>query len=283
MPEEKELENTVVCIGDNCIDRYDFPTKRRFVGGNAINTAVHAREAGCPTSYVGSVGMDSNGRAILQTLQSRGIDTSQVQVFDAETAWTQVSLTDGERRFTEEYLGPVERFRWSEAVYRYLFSHFLIHNTWQGGTEKQLPIFREKGKSLLSMDFGERYSEEFLHNCIPYVDIGFFSMDPDSADGAIDFARRMNGLGPSIVVVTMGKRGSVVSRNQTETYFTPAKSIKPVDTLGAGDTYIGTFIAAFVQGNPIRQCMERATAAAAKNCMLFSGFAGSEILEEQDG
>ena len=108
-------------------------------------------------------------------------------------------------------------------------------------------------------------------------------MDPDSADGAIDFARRMNGLGPSIVVVTMGKRGSVVSRNQTETYFTPAKSIKPVDTLGAGDTYIGTFIAAFVQGDPIRQCMERATAAAAKNCMLFSGFAGSEILEEQDG
>ena len=45
-----------LCIGDNCIDRYLPPMDQRFVGGNALNTAVHMKLAGCDVSYLGAVG-----------------------------------------------------------------------------------------------------------------------------------------------------------------------------------------------------------------------------------
>lgn len=271
---------SIVCFGDNCIDQYDYPTKRQFVGGNALNTAVHAKEAGCKTSYVGSIGKDANGRAVLDKLRKKGIDVSHVQAFNAETAWTKVSLKGGERQFLEEYLGPQEQFQLTDEVLNYLFQHTIIHNTWQGGTEHKLPVFKSHGNSLLSMDFGERYPQEFLDTCIPYIDIAFFSMDPDKADRARNFAHSMHARGPKYVVVTMGRSGSIVLCNDDQFYFAPAKTIKVVDTLGAGDTYIGTLLAAFVAQKPVPECMELATAAAAKTCSFFSGFEGSEILDQ---
>ena len=270
---------SIVCFGDNCVDLYDSPKKRRFVGGNALNAAVHAKAAGCKTSYVGAVGSDDNGRAILRKLRQKGIDTSCVQVFETETAWTKVAFTGVERQFVEEFLGPVSQFRLTEEVLGYLFKHTLIHNTWQGGTERKLPVFRQQGKSLISMDFGERYSQEFLDLCIPYVDIAFFSMDTDSQAEAEAFARGKHSLGPEYVVVTMGKHGSVVSQAEGQTFYTPIAPANVVDTLGAGDTYIGTFLAAFVRKEPVPVCMQLATEAAARTCTFFSGFEGSEILE----
>jgi len=270
---------SIVCFGDNCVDLYDSPRKRRFVGGNALNAAVHAKAAGCAVSYVGAVGRDDNGRAVLQKLTEKGIDARHVQVFDTETAWTKVAYHGTERVFAEEFLGPVSQFELTQEVLDYLFSHTLIHNTWQGGTEHNLPLFKREGKSLLSMDFGERYSREFLDLCIPFVDIAFFSTDTSSAPDAEAFARGMHPFGPDYVVVTMGKHGSVVSRKNGDTWFAPIAPAKVVDTLGAGDTYIGTFLAAFVRREPIPVCIRLATEAAARTCALFSGFPGSEILD----
>ncbi|HWP21596.1 MAG TPA: PfkB family carbohydrate kinase [Candidatus Cryosericum sp.] len=270
---------SIVCFGDNCVDLYEFPRKRRFVGGNALNAAVHAKAAGCAVSYVGSVGRDGNGRAVLQKLAEKGIDARHVQVFDTETAWTKVSFNGTERVFAEEFLGPVAQFELTRDVLDYLFTHSLIHNTWQGGTERKLPLFKQEGKSLISMDFGERYSREFLELCIPFTDVAFFSTDTDSVPEAETFAHTMHLLGPDYVVVTMGKHGSVVSQKDGETWFAPIAPAKVVDTLGAGDTYIGTFLAAFVRKEPIPACMRLATEAAARTCTLFSGFPGSEILD----
>lgn len=270
---------SIVCFGDNCVDLYDSPRKRRFVGGNALNAAVHAKAAGCAVSYVGAVGRDDNGRAVLKKLAEKGIDARHVQVFDTETAWTKVSFDGAERVFAEEFLGPVSQFELTQEVQDYVFSHTLIHNTWQGGTEYKLPLFKREGKSLISMDFGERYSQEFLDLCIPFVDIAFFSTDTNSVPEAETFARGIHPLGPDYVVVTMGKHGSVVSRKSGETWYAPIAPAKVVDTLGAGDTYIGTFLAAFVRKQPIPVCMRLATEAAARTCSLFSGFPGSEILD----
>ena len=274
---------SIVCFGDNCVDLYDVPVKRRFVGGNALNTAVHAKLAGCETSYVGSVGRDVNGRAVLKKLKDKGIDARYVQVFDTETAWTTVAFNGTERVFAEEFLGPVSQFDLTPEVLQYLFGHTLIHNTWQGGTEKKLPGFKQSGKSLISMDFGERYSQEFLDLCIPFVDIAFFSKDTDSVSKAEAFARGIHPLGPEFVVVTMGKHGSFVSQNGGGTNFAPIAPAKVVDTLGAGDTYIGTFLAALVRKEPIPECMRLATEAAARTCTFFSGFPGSEILDGEEG
>jgi fructoselysine 6-kinase len=46
--------SNALCIGDNCIDRYLPPMNLHFIGGNALNTAVHMKLAGCDVSYMGA-------------------------------------------------------------------------------------------------------------------------------------------------------------------------------------------------------------------------------------
>lgn len=268
--------NSIVFFGDNCVDKYDKPEKKEFVGGNALNAAVHAAETGCPVSYIGCIGKDREGEQVLKKCRERGIDVSFVQSFDLPTAWTRVELHGGERNFVEEYLFPKGSFRLTEEVLNYIGAHFLIHNTWQGGTEDYLAEFRKRGVKV-SMDFGERYSEEFLDGCISETDVAFFSVSPEEADTAGKFAREMNRRGPGMVVVTAGKHGSFVSVKNDSVYFEPARVIDAVDTLGAGDTYIGTFLAYYAAGNGIRQCMLKATDEAARNCMISGGFQNSGI------
>lgn len=276
------MKASVVCFGDNCMDLYSVPASRRFVGGNAVNTAVHCRESGCETSYVGAVGKDENGALIINKLKEKNIDVSQVQYFETETAWTKVSLDGGERTFTEEYFGPAEEFQLTDAVLEYLSEHSIIHNTWQGGTKNWLPLFREKCGNLISLDFGERYSEDFLRSCIPYVDLAFFSMDPDHYEKAEEFAKSIHKMGPGYVVVTVGSRGACFSEKDGFFEFVPAEKIQVVDTLGAGDTFIGTFLGYFVRGTAYDKCLREATKAAAQNCMLFGGFKNSEVTGQRN-
>jgi ribokinase len=55
-------------------------------------------------------------------------------------------------------------------------------------------------------------------------------------------------LGPAVVIVTLGKRGCLVSQ-ASGPVFIPAHKVKAVDTTGAGDAFVGGFSAGFVKFN----------------------------------
>ena len=271
-------QGSIVCLGDNCIDRYEEPVRRRFVGGNGVNTAVFAAATGCPTAYAGAVGDDEGGRAVREKLREKGIDVRMIQVYPSETAWTDVTFEENERIFGEEFYDTVHLFRITDEVLDWLSGFTVIHNTFLGGTEGQLERIRTHCPGQLSMDFGERYSEAFLQMCLPFVDIAFFSTDSDDVEAAKAFVSGMHKRGPSMVIETMGKYGAVCSVSGREPIFEPARRIAIVDTLGAGDTFIGTFLGEYVQGREPDICMKKATDAAAASCMRFGGFDGCEIL-----
>ncbi|MBR3276914.1 MAG: hypothetical protein IKG08_09985 [Eubacterium sp.] len=274
------MSNLVVCIGDNCVDMYDTPGRERFVGGNAVNTAVHARETGCGVSYVGCVGNDDNGRAVTEMLAGRDIDVSHVRSFDEPTAWTRVVLENGERQFPEEYLGPAGKYDYSPELLSFLQAHRVIHNTWQGGTEDHLADFRKPEGPYISLDYGERYSEDFLKKTVGNVDLAFFSSDPEDERDMEAFMESIHEKGPACVIVTCGRKGAWCScpeDGSRRRIFTPAKTIEAVDTLGAGDTFIGTFLGYFAQGYAPEACMKKATEAAAANCLISGGFRDSRI------
>lgn len=270
-------DSSIICLGDNCIDRYEVPVRRRFAGGNGVNTAVFAAKTGCRTAYAGAVGNDSEGRAILEKLREKNIDVSLVQVYPSETAWTDVTFVNNERVFGVEFYDTVRMYQINEEVLKGLSAYGIIHNTFMGGTEEKLEMIRDYTGSLLSMDFGERYSEEFLDLCIPHVDLAFFSTDDEGIEQAGRFAQSMLHYGPSHVILTMGKYGAVYAGPGGGFCYEPAEKIEVVDTLGAGDTFIGTFLGEFAQGTDPAVCMKKATRAAAESCMRSGGFEGCEI------
>ncbi len=69
-------------------------------------------------------------------------------------------------------------------------------------------------------------------------------------------------LGPKIVIVTMGSHGSVLS-SQGKIYKIPAySSEKAIDPTGAGDVFIGAFLAEFVHRDDLLWCTCVGSAAA---------------------
>lgn len=265
------IKTLAVSVGDNCVDHYQAPIDQIYVGGNALNVAVALNNAGCPSAYLGFIGDDGDGKLILRELQRLGVDSSMVKTLPGNTACTQVNLTpDGDRQFIHEDLGPKDAFKLTEEDIRFINHHRLMHNTFQGGTEDYLPQFSENPDLVVSMDYSERSLQALIDKTIQYVDIAFFSLPEDSTTSMEELARQLFKRGPKMTTVTQGRLGSLVFDGSI--YVQPAIPTKVVDTLGAGDAYIGTFLANWLLGKSIPDCMLVATMVASQTCTHFGGF-----------
>jgi ribokinase len=68
------------------------------------------------------------------------------------------------------------------------------------------------------------------------------------------------------VVATLGSRGAIAVAEEVVTAVQSLK-IKPVDTVGAGDTFVGYLAAGLAEGIDLRAAMERASVAAGLACL----------------
>ena len=66
--------------------------------------------------------------------------------------------------------------------------------------------------------------------------------------------RAVNELGPEIVIVTMGQKGSVLFFEETKYSIPPCKSARIVDPTGAGDVFIGAFLAEYIRKKDCLWC-----------------------------
>lgn len=259
------LNTRALCLGDNCVDYYLPPFDLTYIGGNAVNTAVAMQRAGLPAAYAGFIGEDDDGQMILRRLRQQGVDVSHVHAIPGQTGKTHIRLTpEGERQFLFEHLGPVFPLPLDEELLSFALQHDLIHTTCNGGALAYLPEIKKKHGILVSMDYGERYTQEFLNETIDFVDLAFFSMPENYQGSARDFACQMYRPHLTLLLVTMGKGGSLVCNGSY--YFQPAVPVEVVDSLGAGDTYIGTFLANWLLGKTILKSMQQASEAAALAC-----------------
>lgn len=91
-------------------------------------------------------------------------------------------------------------------------------------------------------------------------------------DGGIEAALAQ--VNVPCVVVTLGSQGSF-ARLRTpdgvkgaQTFRQAAFPITPIDTTGAGDTFVGSFVAALSQGAPMQEALKTASAASALACLV---------------
>jgi fructoselysine 6-kinase len=140
----------------------------------------------------------------------------------------------------------------------------LVHNTILGGTIPYLARFKQ-ARGLISFDYSDRYDTELLEATLAYIDIAFFSLAHSNGEEVKDFASRVYEQGPRLVVLTRGSAGSLVFDGE-QFYAQPALQVEVVDTLGAGDAFIGRFLASYMSGQPLMDCLGQATEAAAQTC-----------------
>lgn len=260
----------VIGVGDNTVDTY-LHKRMKFPGGNAVNVAVLAHRYGHPAAYLGWLGDDERGALIMTALQQEGIDVSRCRVVaSAPTAYSEVSLVEGDRVFGESLAGATELIRLEAEDFAYIADFDLVHTSVYSHLEEQVAELKAAA-GCLSFDFSQQLDQAYLEQILPHVDIAFFSLADVSAGDMDALMRRASALGPRLLVMTRGKDGAWVYDGQA-LYHQSVRPVEAIDTLGAGDAFAARFLVEYLDGCDIPTAMERAAQSAAENCTWYGAF-----------
>jgi 5-dehydro-2-deoxygluconokinase len=255
------------------------------LGGSSANIAVALTHLGCKAALVTCVSDDAVGRFCLNQLQHYGVNRAHVRAVGGEA---RNSLAVVETRIEDcqsvIYRNGAADFEMTaadvEAVDYDAFSALIATGTVLANEPSRSAAFRAfdlaraAGLPLIfDIDYrpyswpspevaAQVYSRAAsLCDVIVGNDVEFGCMAGD-ADGGIDKARSLIAHGAKIVVYKMGEKGAITLTSQGEfaTGIYPTRALKPT---GAGDSFLGAFIAALADGLPVKDAVLRGSAAAA--------------------
>jgi ribokinase len=248
----------------------DFATA---AGGKGANQALAARRAGAKVRMIGSAGKDTMGDQALALLSEGSVDLSDVRRSDTAQgvamifvdeagenvigilpgANGEVSIEDAERTLAELASNDV----------------LVVQQEIQpGSTIRALSVARERGaKSILNTaPFLATTREAAKRADIVVANETEFAL----LAGEGDLDDRMRGYVDATgrtIIVTLGRDGAKELTSGGEVISVPAMKVTPVDTVGAGDTFVGYLAAGLEAGLSLEQSMRRAAVAASLACL----------------
>lgn len=238
-------------------------------GGPAATSAVTAARLGVRSAFVGTVGDDANGRAVLDGLAAEGVDVSGVTVAPGVATAASVVVVDRQRGSRAICNRPAPRIDISAGVELIAAAPVVHadHAGWQPVHESGL--LREG--QVLSVDAG---------NDIP----GFDARGVGLYVPTVEALERLHGERPvddllalaleqgcDVVVATDGARGSHALAADGRRAYAAAHAVDVLSTLGAGDVFHGALVAAVVRGLPLPEQLAFANVTAALSCRGLDG------------
>lgn len=269
----------VIGVGDNVVDMYLYK-KTMYPGGNALNFSVYAKQLGIETAYLGVFGNDRAAKHIIKTLKELEVDISHCREHAGENPYAQVDLVDGDRVFIGGSDGVQKEHPiiLSEDDLDYIKTFEIAHSSIYSGMESELPKLKNTG-ILVSYDFSADYTDEMLESTCKHVDISLLSCGHLSDQEAMNLLKQVHYYGSQLAIGTLGSRGSIIYDGDTF-YRQEPHFVKPVDTLGAGDSFFTAFITNYLLGKKetqnepllIKSCMEAGAKFAARTCLVEGAF-----------
>ena len=265
---------SLLAIGDNCVDYYR-ELGASFPGGNALNVAVYSsRISGIRARYVGVVGTDERGSFILDQMRRNGLSTEHVIRVAGETAVTTISVRDGDRFFDEYVEGVQQGAVFPREELDYAGGFDVVHYTVWGFGREHVPEMRGRGGPLLSCDFSYEIDSPATE-IMPYLDYSFFSGSRlhEGGEEPRSVVEALGGRTRGVVVMTLGEHGSLAF-DGGRMYVGEAVPVEVVDTLGAGDAFIASFLCSRLKGMDIPGSLEEGHAAASEICGRLGAWGG---------
>ncbi|MGI9364817.1 MAG: 5-dehydro-2-deoxygluconokinase [Rhizobiaceae bacterium] len=290
---ERIKGNDFVIIGRAGMDFYPDPPGTRTeeathffscLGGSSANIGVAITRHGGKAALVTAVSDDAIGRFALNQLDHYGIDRTHVRSVGGEA---RNSLAVVESRVEDHqsviYRNGAADFEMNmddvSAVDYGNYAALITTGTVfaaepsRSATFQAFELARAAGLPLIfDVDYrpyswpsadiaAETYSRAAAQcDIIIGNDVEFGFMAGDYAKG-LDKARELANSNASIVIYKMGEEGAITLTPDTEfrTGIYPVTALKPT---GAGDSFMGGFIAAFADGQPLREAVLRGSACA---------------------
>lgn len=249
-------------------------------GGKGANQAMAAARAGAPVRLLACVGDDDFGRRALAGLRSAGVDTAACVVDPHAASGIAQILVDqaGENCIAvapgaNECLRPAHITAATPQLMANAALLLLQLETPLDTVRTAIAAGRAVGAQVLLNPAPAQALPEALYREVDLITpneteaerlTGIAISDEASAAAA---AAQLHILGVGIVIITRGRHGAFVSRQeakgQQQCESVPAFAVEAVDTTGAGDVFNGTLAAALLERQPLTKAIRFAQAAAA--------------------
>ncbi len=291
LPEDREYD--VVGFGLNAVDhlvtvpRYpSFNTKTRLIehhqlpGGQISSAMVGAKRLGLRASYLGKVGDDYEGRLLVGSLLSEGVECEGVIVTQGARTQSAVIIIEqlsGERTILWYHdeatcISPAEIRR--EAITRARVLHLDGYDT---PAAIQAAKWAHEAQMAVTIDLDTVYRG--IDELLPLVDCLIMSQGlAAELSGVMEERAALRQLhkryGCYLVAMTQGARGALA---YVEGQFIASPAFRPPvcrDTTGAGDAFRAGFIYGLVKGLSVEETMRVANAVAALKCRELGARAG---------
>lgn len=270
--------NKLYCVGELLIDFQSvgcgsLKDTRQFVknaGGAPANVCVQAVKLGRQATYLTQVGADAFGEFLVSTLKDEGVDTSYIKLnkgYDTSLAFVSFGQ-DGERQFSF-YRRTAADLHFTADDFKDItfnrgdvleFGSVALKTDDSQDAHLALIGRARSAGAVICFDPNLRFnlwdSDEQLRSAVqkfmPYADIVKVGKDE------LEFITKKSeeetvpslfeGTNLKILLVTDGGKGAKLYTSGGAEYSFGGYKVKAVDTTGAGDSFFGGFIAAFMDG-----------------------------------
>lgn len=251
------------------------------LGGKGANQAVALHRGGAHVQLLAKVGNDAFGENALKALASFGLDTSTILIDETESTGTAVIiLHDGDNRIILSHGSNYAiKNRELDAFLDKAKPGDIFLSQFENEPGLTLQAFHKAKEKVLFTVWNPSPIGDFDASMLKDIDMLVVNEKELEAVLLKAGASSIHELPVSRLLMTFGSKGSKYVGPEG-TYSIDAKKIEPVDTTGAGDTYLGFFLSAFANGKPIPECLEVATTASALACLRRGASESIPLLQD---
>ena len=260
------------------------------VGSSSAIFACGAARLGLRVAFIGVCGEDVFGRFMLDEMQKRNVDVSNVIVRPHEQTGLSVILNRRKDRAILTYPGLIGALQASDipdalirnARHLHIASYFL-----QTKLQADLPNLFQRACSLgltTSLDPNYDPSEKWsgFDELLSLTDI----LLPNKTEALsitqsedIEVAARQLANKTKLVAIKLGADGAVL-QTKDKTIFTPSIPVNVVDTIGAGDSFDAGFLYGYLNNWSLEKSLRLAAVCGALSTQAAGGTAAQPALDE---
>ena len=267
----------------------------RQPGGSGTNVIVQLARLGAKCGYSGAVGDDGLGQEVISSLEQENVNAeNMVMKKGSITLHTDIVIDRNGSKFIMLNMGDafgsldvkeaaLDQICKSKVFYTDLLPKNAALTALKEAKKAGVTTVFNLQVGLGTME-GLGVSKEEILESLAYVDIfapcreGLYAITgTEDLDKSRDYLRKYcSGL----LLFTLGDQGSAAYLGNEAKLTVPIKKVNTVDTTGAGDSYMGSFIYSYcLQGKELEDSMRFASVCAAHTCTGF-GARFSPKLEE---
>ena len=241
--------------------------KSRFIqpGGKGENQAIAiAKSHKVECDFIGAIGNDSDGKIIQKVLKDNEVNAHLRVIDNVETGNATILVNKESENEIIIIAGANGELKPDDIDVNLIkeCDYLVLQNEIsENCNEFLIKKAKELGKTVVYNPAPFRKFDEKLYAFIDYfvpnrIEFENYSGTSDLEKGAEILLNK----GVKNVLITLGTKGSILF-NKNEVVKAEACKVKAVDTVAAGDTYVGYFVSSLASGFDTKKAMEIASKA----------------------